>query len=317
MIIDTITPTFSYPSAANFYEISTDGGQTYTSASTLELNYYALDKMEEDFSELNPLRILFRKKENVEDEAGYLITKILVNEACTFLPSPNTGLNVQTVGVQEAGDYFAGRYATYNSVTTGGLNFQDFKLKSIKTSQTTKTEMQMIFFVRGKMKISIELPTLEWTDSVYKGSVIAGISVTKNKGSVDKNGKIFIDENTEQIVIYTSFNQSIFNTTKCWWNENGGEEGSSEEQYGGKVPVENNAGRILFKYALTSYNCFETSVEIPERSTTGEIEWIIPISEVVWVDDPKISFEVTAVQSFYRNRNWGFTDYYIWYGDWG
>lgn len=306
MVIDSIIPTFSIPSASTFFEISTDNGITYTDANAIEVNYYALNKMINFIGDTNPLNLLFRKKSNITDESDYRVTKILVNTASTFLPSPNTGLNVESASTQEAQNpYLAGRYATYNSVTTGGLNFSDFKIQSINN-----TDMQMVFFVTpvGGMWVIIETPRLEIINEINgKSTLKLNVAITEGNGVVYDSTlgkyKVWIDGNTTQIKVKTNLVNGNLQTTNCYFYD-----GNS------KVEVGSNVGR-LYKiwYALTYCNCFDTQIGVGLNAFTGNYEWTISIANMVWVDDPKIKFEITGVRCCYRVPDEGITENYIWY----
>lgn len=269
----------------------------------------------------NPLSLSFKKRNDIQDPADFKVTKILVNEASSFvIPEEEVtqenieenGLNVISIGEQEERrPYLAGKYAEYNEVTSGGINFSDFKIESIQN-----TDMQMVFFVvpTGSMEVIIDTPSITKYGYEYGTSwVTAGVQVVSNKGDVNSEGKVIIDSDTTFITIYTVFDQSVFNSYNCYWNIYGGWNGSSEEQYGGKTEVGRNAGYLGFRYSLTSYNCFETTQVFSDESTTGEVKWTIPISEIVWVNDPRIEFKITAIRSSYINRNYGITENYVWY----
>lgn len=141
MIFDSIKPTFSIPRAAEYFDISSDGGKTFKHGNEAIVNYYALNKMDNFSGEFNTLNLIFEKRNDLEDSRDYRITKILVNEASIF-DSNNYGENVSGHGQQNKGDYLAGNYVTYNNVTSGGVNFKDFKIASIDN-----TDMQIVFFV--------------------------------------------------------------------------------------------------------------------------------------------------------------------------
>ena len=278
MVIDSIVPTFSIPSASTFFEVSIDGGSTYTDANAIEVNYYALNKMIDFTGDSNPLNLLFRKKELIEDSSNFKINKILVNEASTFLPSPNTGLNVVSTGIQNAQNpYLAGRYATYNSVTTGGLNFLDFKIQSIEN-----TQMQMVFFVSGKMKLKVSTPTVTMYSDDKKTYYL--------KMSVHAETTAEIDENTDTIQIKTNVSQGVFETN---------------------YPGLTLSKITNFTYQMTAVNCFRTTETFYTNAFTGNKNWTVPISNVVWQDDPTITFEFT----FIRYKDEDTTEDIFWYGN--
>ena len=141
MIFDSIKPTFSIPGAAQYFDISSDGGKTFKHGNEVAIIYYALNKMNNFSGEFNALNLKFEKRNELEDPRDYRITKILVNEASIF-DSNNYGENVNSHGQQSKGDYLAGNYVTYNNVTLGGVNFKDFRIASIDN-----TDMQIVFFV--------------------------------------------------------------------------------------------------------------------------------------------------------------------------
>lgn len=278
MVIDSISPTFSIPSASTFFEISTDNGITYTDANVIEVNYYALNKMNGFIGDANPLNLLFRKKDNIEDASNFKITKILVNEASTFLPSPNTGLNVESTSTQAATAlYLAGRYATYNGVTTGGLNFSDFKIQSIND-----TAMQMVFFVVGKMKLKVETPTVTVYSDDKKTYYL--------KMSVHAETTAEIDENTNTIQIKTNVNQGVFETN---------------------YPDLTLSKITNFTYQMTYVNCFSTEETFWTNAFTGDRNWTVAISDIVWQDNPLIRFEFT----FIRYKDEDTTEDIFWYGN--
>ena len=140
----------------------------------IEIDYYALNKMSHETDEdadkdftfgihANPIALKFRRKEEYknDDDAykGLKVYKILVNDASVF-DENDLGENVLKTGTQkqgEDGNYLSGRYAAYVDqsknygtkgytvgITSGGLNFSDFKIESIKN-----TKIQMVFYVRG------------------------------------------------------------------------------------------------------------------------------------------------------------------------
>lgn len=252
MVIDSISPTFSIPSTSTFFEISTDNGITYTDANVIEIDYYALNKMTGFTGDINPLNLLFRKKSNIIDERDYRITKILVNTASTFLPSPNTGLNVISTSTQEAqGNYLAGRYATYDSVTTGGLNFSDFKIQSIEN-----TSMQMVFFV----------------------SPVGGLNITINSYSASNNStslKVYLNKtgNTTSITKNIKNNSVLTFSVHCSFSYPSDLVDKTEE---------------YFEYGVTKADVLGVT-QLPANPTqTGAYEWNIDVNEVVWTADPII-----------------------------
>ena len=140
----------------------------------IEIDYYALNKMsheaDEDVDEnftfgihANPIALKFRRKTEYDGDndvyKGLKVYKILVNDVSVF-DEDDLGENVLETGTQkqgEEGNYLSGRYAAYVDqnkkygdngytvgVTSGGLNFSDFKIEAIKN-----TQMQMVFYVRG------------------------------------------------------------------------------------------------------------------------------------------------------------------------
>lgn len=251
MVIDSISPTFSIPAAAQYFEISTDNGITYTDANIIEMNYYALNKMEDFTGDNNSMNLLFRKKSNITDEQDYRVTKILVNEASTFLPSPNTGLNVVSTSTQKAqGNYFAGRYATYNSVTTGGLNFSDFKIQSIQDSS-----MQMVFFINpvGGLDIIIKSQSKTYGGCTLKVGFNSAITTT----SLNKTIK------TGQNLTFSTWASFSF-------------------------PSNTEPINYYFEYGVTKSDVIGNT-QLPVNPTqTGEYNWNINIEEIIWTADPEI-----------------------------
>ena len=262
MIIDAVKPTFNIPDAENYFEFSVNNGETYTSTSIIEINYYDRTKMTSDFSLSNPLRLLFRETNHNEEISDYRIKKILVNNSSIFCESPNTGLNVIMTGEQQAENpaRFGGKYAIYDSVTTGGLNFEDFKIEPIQTPNGVTSEMQMVFFVESNNGLSVVLRTY----------------------GIEENGTVLN-------ICFNDNSTAMFETIKP--NSNLTFITKANISFPKNVTVNNYS----FEYSVTKKDVIGNP-QLPENPTqTGEHEWNINIQEVIWTVDPSIDIEPVSL----------------------
>lgn len=260
-ILSAISPTFSIPSARQYFEISTDNGATYDSASLITLQYLDITKMQNYTPQSNPLSLKFRKKSNVTDTHDYRITKILVNQASTIVPKPGAGDNVVNIGSQDSdGIHAAGNYATYNNVNNGGINFSNFKMASIQN-----TNMQLVFFVAPMNGMDVPI--------TYEGINLESGSKWFKSEINGRPSSITLNPNTKKITIITSVPGF---ETNC---------NISDTDFG-------------FTYSLTFNNCFQTRSVIGEYGTRGEIAWEIDIDEIIWTDNPKIIFSFLSVDAY-------------------
>ena len=262
MIFDSISPTFNIPEAAQYFEISMNDGKDYIPASTIILNYYALNKMSNFTKEANILNLLFRKNDT-DDPRDYRITKILVNEASTF-NEDDYGENVINYGEQEEGDYLAGKYVTYNNVINGGVNFSDFKIASINN-----TDMQMIFYV----------------------SPMAGMPITIKSYSASSNGTTLnvylnIFGNTTSIEKTIHLNETLNFYVHCEFITPDLIDKTYSFEYG------------VTKYDVLGSD----PQLPPNPTQIGAQEWNINIQEIIWTAEPLIEikpirFSVTGKQT--------------------
>lgn len=256
----------------SYFEISTDGGLTYNSASNISIDYAYTAKWD-NYSDTNPLQILFRKN-SLSDSADYRVVKILVNEASTFA-SP-LGDNTTGQGTQlKQGNYLAGRYATYDKAESGGLNFSDFKIAGIKAG-VTNTEMQMVFFVTAMNGLDITIKNYQ-TPTVYNGSAWAYLVIYLSK-SASQEGKTSIGvtlKEGEKISFYTYAEIHTNN-------------GTDDPSYS-------------LNYGIGKNDVYKTTELNKEPNTKGFINWSFTVEsdKIVWEADPvmqvtPISFSVTV-----------------------
>lgn len=315
MIIDVIKPTFSIGDAKNYFQISIDGGLTWSEDGTsIELNYYALNKMKDFISRTNPLHLLFRKKQ-IEDSSDYVITKILVNEASKFEFGENyleqfnnikindeiagdiitknkmeeNGKNAIEIGIQNAEEpaKFGGKYIKYDDETkNGGLNFNDFKIASINN-----TDMQIVFFVdigeNGSKRVKISLQNFEWWNGSYYIKL----------GLIVKNiNNCYITKNKKTITFTTQFDQEAMECNLNQWDDgNGNIIIDSERWY--QDGYWNHPDHLTFEYGITKETYFTITQLNPNPTTTGEIEWELILSDEIWNGDPEITIGFTRVRA--------------------
>ena len=266
MIVDSITPAFSPEEARQYFEISTDG-EHFTEASKIELSYIAFNKMKDEINLSNPLTLYFRKRrdsnnEILDKEIGYKINRILVNYDCQF-PSSNLGMNVVRIGEQEAtGLLLKGKFAEYDKVEEGSLNFLDFRMASIE-----RTKAQLIFYAQANnMKINIKYESRTF----YSGSYYITL------GFVNNDYSIFIDENTTEITLHSCQNGAYS------FSEN--------------MVLED----ISFSYILDVPNNLFPGASIPteEFSQTADTVWRISnINTITWGNTADIVFRFVGISA--------------------
>lgn len=256
----------------SYFEISTDGGLTYNSASNISIDYAYTAKWD-NYSDTNPLQILFRKN-SLSDSAGYRVVKILVNEASTFA-SP-LGDNTTGQGTQlKQGDYLAGRYATYNKAESGGLNFSDFKIAGIKAG-VTNTEMQIVFFVTAINGLDVTIQYYR-TPTVWKGSAWAYLVIYLSTSS-SREGRTSLTVKLKEGEIITFYTYAEIHTNN----------GTDDPSYS-------------LNYGIGKNDVYKTTALNKEPNTKDPIKWSFTVEsdKIVWEADPVIqvapkSFSVTV-----------------------
>lgn len=268
-MIDTISPVFSIPEAKNDFEISIDGGTTYKSASSIEIGYNALDKMGKGTYVVNenPVRILFRRKSNPSNST-FTISKILANSASIF--DDPVGENVIDWGTQNATTkYFSGKYASYGStgVTSGGLNFSDFKISPIQTTQGV-TEMQLIFYVYGLF-----------------GVKFIGGSVTGRKGKVTLTTYVGLTRSQSEgnSRSFTKTNVAIGDTVTLWVR--------NEMRYGNKTSGWSSQS---FRVGITQNQYLDIYQETPYATHIDPTDCSVTInSNSLWSGTPTVYIQAS------------------------
>lgn len=256
----------------------------------IEIDYYALNKMsheaDEDVDEnftfgihANPIALKFRRKTEYDGDndiyKGLKVYKILVNDVSVF-DEDDLGENVLKTGTQkqnEDGNYLSGRYAAYVDqskkygnedytvgITSGGLNFSDFKIESIKN-----TKIQMVFYVRG-----LRCPIKVKGGSYYSTNPSGCSATIYVTGDTSESNDSFT---TKETVVYVGAGQeNLYLRARVDWSAGDGFQ---------------QTGDYRFRYSYQKLDILgqETYGNYGARDAYTEK---IPIKDIVWTADPEI-----------------------------
>ena len=248
------------PAAAQYFQITTDDwdSEDYIySGNTFTIKYFDPNEMPEGnfVNGVNPVQLLFRKNPDKTDNFDFRVTKILVNEASTF-DSP-LGDNTTGQGTQKKSSYLAGRYATYNNATDGGLNFSDFRIASINN-----TDMQMVFFVTAMNGMPV---TIYARQSGTKSGYYIKTYVSNDGTSYGSSCEVTVKPNGTM----------TFYTKAAW---------STDNTY-------TKSG--TFHYGLTNYEYLGITKLPAHPSQTSPYTWNLNVGEIVWT--PSATMYVTPL----------------------